>query len=335
VTNLRLSIVIAAYNSAKELGACLTAVNRSSWIPAECIVVVDGATDDTSVVAEQHGARVVFLQQQQGPAHARNVGARLASGDIILFLDADVCIHPDAIERLIKHFRQDASLAAVIGAYDDLPAATPFVSQYRNLLHCYTHRRGRAEAETFWAGCGAIRRDVFLRFGGLDERYGRPAIEDIEFGLRLHAAGERILLDAAIQVKHVKCWTLASMIATDVFDRGVPWTRLILRTGCMPDDLNLRWTQRLSVLTAFLSPAALAWGHPWLGLTFALALVCLNLGLFLFLRSRRGIWFALNSLPIHFLFHFYSGIAFGIGLCSHLLSASPATESEPAQEEIT
>ncbi len=41
---------------------------------------------------------------------------------------------------------------------------------------------------------------------------------------------------------------MRSMVRTDVFDRGIPWTLLILRAGRMPDDLNVRWTQRLSIL---------------------------------------------------------------------------------------
>src|SRR3989442_643013 len=79
-----------------------------------------------------------------------------------------------------------------------------------NLRHCYTHRAGHGEVSRFWSVCGAFRRKTFLRHGVFDERYNRPAIEDIEFGVRLKSVGGRILLDAAIQVQHLKCWTFAS-----------------------------------------------------------------------------------------------------------------------------
>jgi hypothetical protein len=83
--------------------------------------------------------------------------------------------------------------------------------------------------------------------------YGRPAIEDIELGYRLQTAGCRLALDSAIQVKHLKRWTLWGMVKTDVFDRGIPWTELILRDKCMPNDLNLQLSQRLSVALAYLT----------------------------------------------------------------------------------
>jgi cellulose synthase/poly-beta-1,6-N-acetylglucosamine synthase-like glycosyltransferase len=331
---LDLSVVIAAYNSANTLGECLAALEKSTIRPTECIVVLDGAADDSEAVAQGYGVRVITLHERQGPAHARNVGLRLAQGNLVLFLDADVSIHSDAIPRILEHFRQDSSLDAVFGAYDDSPAATAFVSQYRNLLHCFTHRTAHPNACTFWAGCGAVRKEAFLRCGGLDERYGRPAVEDIEFGLRLHAAGGRLLLDPAIQAKHLKCWGLASMIKTDVFDRGIPWTRLILRSGQMPDDLNLRWTQRISVALSFLSVAALAFGSYKTTIGCVLALLCLNLPFLSFLWVRRGTWFVLGALPVHFLFHFYSGIAFGLGLGSHLLSTFRGSQSEATTEEV-
>ena len=330
-----LSVVIAVYNSAKTLEECLAALERSVIRPTECIVVLDGATDDSETIAKSYGARVIALRKRQGPAHARNVGVRLAQGSLILFLDADVCIHSDGIPRILEHFRQEPFLDAVFGSYDDSPAASTFISQYRNLLHCFTHRAGNTNACTFWAGCGAIRKEAFLRCGGFDERYSRPAVEDIEFGLRLNAAGGRILLDPAIQATHLKCWSLANMIKTDIFHRGVPWTRLILRGGYMPDYLNLRWTQRVSVALAFLLVAALGWGSGKMTIGCVLGLLCLNLPFLSFLRAKRGTWFAINALPVHFLFHFYSGIAFGLGIGSYLQSIFRSGESEAAPEEIS
>jgi glycosyltransferase involved in cell wall biosynthesis len=303
--------------------------------PLECIVVDDASTDGAQQVAERHGARVIVLGERQGPARARNFGARHAHGDLILFLDADVCIHADAMARILDNFRRDPSLDAVIGAYDDEPAAAPFVSQYRNLLHCFTHRAGRPEASTFWAGCGAIRKEAFLKCGGFDDRCDRPAIEDIELGSRLKANGGRILLDATVQVQHLKEWTFANMLRTDVFDRGIPWTRLILRAGSMPDDLNVRWSQRLSVALAFLLMAGLYLGSLKAVIGCALAMVGLNWHFYVFLAALRGLLFAFRAVPIHVLFHIYSAVAFLLGTCLHLVSLIRPSVSELPGEETS
>jgi cellulose synthase/poly-beta-1,6-N-acetylglucosamine synthase-like glycosyltransferase len=179
------------------------------------------------------------------------VGARDAAGDVVFFIDADVCIHRDALSRVVLRFATEPDVQAVIGSYDDSPQEQDVLSMYRNLMHRYVHQNGRQEATTFWSGCGAIRRDLFLAFGGFDEGYGRPAIEDIELGYRLHSAGHKIVLDHALEVKHLKCWRFLNLLKTDVFDRGIPWTELILRDGRMPNDLNVQTSQRVSVALAF------------------------------------------------------------------------------------
>jgi glycosyltransferase involved in cell wall biosynthesis len=330
-----ISVVIAVHNGARTLERCLEALSKSALTPWECLVVDDGSDDDTSAVAERHGVRAIALNKRRGPAHARNVGARQARGEVILFLDADVCIHPDVITRLEEHFRRDPSLDAVIGAYDDSPAATPFVSQYRNLLHCSTHRLGLPDASTFWTACGAIRRKAFLRSGGFDDHFDRPAIEDIEFGSRLKVRGGRILLDPAIQVQHLKCWTLGSMIKTDIFDRGIPWTRLILRSGSMPNDLNVRWSQRLSVALASILAGAVLLGAGYTALACTLALVRLNWPFYSLVSKRLGFWSGLRAVPLHFLFHFYCGAAFLLGASMHLFSGAEPAASEVPDEQIS
>jgi glycosyltransferase involved in cell wall biosynthesis len=328
-----ISVIIAVRNSAGMLDACLGALSKSTLAPLECLVVDDASTDDTPSVAERHSARVIVLDQRSGPARARNLGALQARGDVLLFVDADVCLHDDAIARITDHLRQDLSLDAVIGAYDDAPAAAPFVSQYRNLLHCFTHRAGRREASTFWSGCGAVRKEVFLRHGGFDLRYGRPAIEDVEFGMRLTSAGGRVLLDPAIQAQHRKCWTFAGMLKTDFFDRAIPWTIMSLRARSMPADLAVRSSQRLSVLLTFLMIAMMLVGSATAAIVCTLFFFVLNRPFYAFLSARRGILFALRAVPLHLLFYFYCGVGFLLGVALHLVSMKDGSLSQVPGEE--
>jgi hypothetical protein len=172
-------------------------------------------------------------------------------------------------------FENEPELVALIGSYDDSPACPDFLSQYRNLMHHFVHQSSRQQASTFWSGCGAIRPELFLQHCGFDESYGRPAIEDIELGYRLQQAGCRIVLDRGIQVKHLKRWTLFDLVKTDVLDRGIPWTELILRDRRMPNDLNLQISQRISVALVFLligtaAAAAVYWRGYFLVPIFAL-----------------------------------------------------------------
>lgn len=277
------SVVIPACDAARYLEVALADLARSTRPPIEVIVVDDGSTDDTAGVARSLGATVVPSGGVRlGPARARNVGAAIARGEILYFIDADVCVHPDTVGRVAEAFASDPALDALIGSYDDAPGSTDFLSQYKNLMHCYTHQTARPRASTFWSGCGAVRRAVFLEHSGFQENYGRPAIEDIELGYRMNMAGRKILLDRNLLVKHLKRWTFWNLVKTDVLDRGVPWTELILRSQSMPNDLNVQLSQRISVALALLIVAMCGVGAIYYGGAFLTPL----LALLFFMLSR-------------------------------------------------
>jgi len=323
---LRLSVIVPVHNGGEDLGRCLQGLAQSSRPADEIIVVDDGSTDGSAALAAAAGARVIALGAgPRGPAFARNRGVEAASGDLLIFIDADVVVHTDTLARMQKVFEESVDVAALFGSYDDHPPVRTATSLYKNLLHHYVHQHSGPEAGSFWAGCGAIRRSVFQAVGGFDERYRRPSIEDIDLGVRLRRGGLRILLCADIQATHLKHWTLGSLLRADIFARAVPWTRLILREGKLPADMNLTWRSRFSAL--------LAWGFFWGVLaalmlmllapgwasTLALAgglaealLVGLNVDLLAFFYRRGGAVFALQAAGLHTLYLLYSSLVFAM-----------------------
>lgn len=326
---MTVSIIVPAYNAARTITACLAAIRASQGGPFELIVVDDGSTDQTPELARQAGAQVI-QQARQGPAAARNRGAASATGAILVFIDSDVIVHPGAIGRMAAALQAGTGLTAVFGSYDVSPQAGGAVSRYRNLLHAYTHQTGARQASTFWAGLGAVRRKDFESIGGFNaRRFDTASIEDIEFGVRLIAAGGRIELDPSVQGAHCKQWTLSSMVKTDLWCRAVPWTRLLRHTGKFPNDLNLRWSQRLSVCLAWLAPPALAacfYDLRSLAAAAGLLLLhfALNAGFLNFVRRHAGLRLAAASVPLHLLFHWVAGLGFLIGNLPLSAGAAPA-----------
>lgn len=315
------------HNAAEHLPACLGELLPLRGQGMECLVVDDGSTDDSVAVAQGLGFRVLSTGGQLGPGAARNLAARQAGGDILLFLDADVRAHSDVIQRVRQAFAMDSSLGAVSGSYDDAPAHPSWISQWRNLLHCYTHQNASLDATTFWAGCGAIRRELFLRFGGFDERF--RFLQDVELGARLYRAGVKLRFDPRIQVQHRKRWTLGTMLRTDLLGRAIPWTRIILRERRMPDDLNLKRSQRISVLLALLSLLLVGAGcfRPALfvpAILCLLGLVLLNLGFYRFLAARRGWRFVVATFPLHLLYYCNAALGFGCGLAMSIPGGNPS-----------
>lgn len=323
-----LSVIVPAHNAAATLPRCLTAIVRSAPAGTEIIVVDDGSTDDTAALAHDFGATIVQHDHATGPARARNAGVARASAPIVLFVDADVEIAGDAIERVLATFNQHPSPSAVFGSYDDSPAAGTLVSDYRNLLHHFVHQQANEASTSFWAGLGAIRRSALDACGGFDERYARPSIEDIELGARLSAAGHHIRLDKTVRGTHLKRWTLAGVVRTDVLARARPWTLLLLRDGSLPHDLNLKPRHRASGVLVWVPAiaAAVALVHPewWAALTgVAIAalggVAVLNLDFYRFLLRRRGLAFAAASFPLHALYYACASATFAWCCVEHVI----------------
>jgi GT2 family glycosyltransferase len=293
------TVVIPATDGRVTLERSIAAIRRASRPPEELIVV-----------DRPHGL---------GPAGARNLGARQASGDVLVFVDADVEVHADAFARIRSAFDDDQGLAAVFGSYDDDPGAGGVVSDFRNLLHHHVHQDGAGAATTFWAGLGAIRRDVFLALGGFDEeRFPKPSVEDIELGMRVHAQGGRILLDPAIQGKHLKAWTLVNMAKTDLLRRGVPWLRLVIENHPGSTALNLGWRHRIGTGASVLLLVGLLRRKAWLAGSSLALLVVLDRRFYLLLLRRRGVRLVAAGVPLHVVHRLTSAAAVPIAVTHHL-----------------
>ena len=317
-----LTVIVPAYNCAPTLARTLDALSasdlpREQW---ELIVADDGSTDDTPRAATRVADRVVRVAHgPRGPGFARNEAARAATGDVLVFVDADVCVSPTALSQFAALFRHRPELGAAFGAYDTAPEAATVVSQYRNLLHHYVHSLSPGPAITFWAGCGAMRREVFAAVGGFDVvRYRRPQIEDIELGYRLTALGIPILLCPEIQAKHLKRWTVRGGFVTDFRDRGVPWMQLLLerREVAAAGPLNLQAREKLFTL---LTPSGLALllAAPfarsiWMAITGIVALVVVvggNASLLRWFAQMRGRSFAVRIIPLRLAYYVLNALS--------------------------
>ena len=298
-----LTAVIPATNEPPTLARVLAAVEQADAPPEEIIVVEE--------------------PPNAGPATARNLGSRRATGDVLVFVDADVEVRADAFARIRRAFDEDGDLVAIFGSYDDDPGARGLVSDFRNLLHHFVHHQGAGPTATFWAGLGAIRREAFLRAGGFDEvRFPLPSIEDIELGARLHRDGARLVLDPTIQGKHLKQWTLRGMVDTDLRRRGVPWLRLMLEDGAPSGILNLGWRHRASTVASLVLLGGLARRNARLTVGTLGVLLALDGDFYRFLLRRRGPRQVAAGIPLHIVHRLTAVASIPIALAGHLRERS-------------
>ena len=304
-----MSVVVPASDRPKTLEACVAGLEAA--VRAE---------DEVLVITEPGGT---------SPARLRNVGAMQATGDVVVFVDADIVVHEDAIERLRAAFDRDPGLVAAFGSYDDTPPGGT-VAMFRNLLHHHVHSAAAGPATTFWAGLGAVRRETFLAAGGFDDRrYPRPMLEDVELGLRLTDDGERILLMPEVTGTHLKTWGLRQMARTDVRDRGVPWTRLLLERRRAPAVLNLGWRHRLSALSLFAVPVLLVLGALLPAAACAALFVAFNARFYALLVRRMGPARAVVGVGLHALHHVLGVAALGVGVLAHFRRSHALPRPKP------
>lgn len=307
-------MIVPATDRPPSLGACRRALEGQIGPFDELIVIEDGAG--------------------LGPAAARNRGAERATGEVLLFVDADIVAHLDVVARIRAAFAADPDLTGLFGAYDDRPSKDDPVGTFRNLLHHYVHASSSRTVESFWAGLGAIRRNEFMAAGGFDAavctsprarvrheralgRAGR--LEDVDLGMRLTDAGATIRLDPSIRGTHLKSWTLREMIAMDLLDRGIPWVRLLCRRRRLPPAaLALGWRHRLSALACLLGVSSVRRGRA-LGVAAGLAgLVGLNHRFYRLLFSRSGPVYAVAGVGLHAVHLMTAVAAVPLGILAHL-----------------
>ena len=326
---LRLSAIVPATDSPATLARCQAAIAAAADGPDELIVVHEVNGDGP------------------GPAAARNNGARGASGDVLVFVDSDVAVHTDAFTRIRAALERDRGLVGLIGSYDDDPAARGLVSRFRNLLHHHVHQDSAGPVGSFWSGLGAIRRDAFVLSGGFDaDGFTVSSMEDVEFGMRLAADGARIELDPELLGTHLKGWSLASMVRTDVVRRGMPWVALLLRRRELPGELNLSRRHRLAAASWVLAAGSLAGRRPRAALAASGVAVAANLRFYRLLARRMGPAGVLAGVPLHALHYLSAAVAVPLGVVHYLHGlavdrdeprvAAPATadETELAAEPV-
>ena len=318
---MRVAVVMPVAEDSPSYRRAIAALRAAAPPPDETVVVCDGPAPGAAGVARAAGFLVVERDVAGGPAVARNAGARATDADVLLFVDADVAVHPDLIARARAALAAD-DVAAVVGCYDDAPPEKNFFSQYKHLLQRYVHLDAKREGSTFWGACGAIRRRVFVEMRGFDERYRRPSVEDIELGYRLKAAGHRIQFRPELEVTHLKRWTFVSLLKSDVLRRALPWTWLLLREARVERDLNLRYRSRLagvlacalalSLVLAFFDQRTLV-----VAAGCGVALVTIDWRLAAFFAARGGAWFAARAIAWHWFYYVYSTLTFVAGVVTY------------------
>jgi hypothetical protein len=316
------SVVIPNYNYAKTLRVCLKAVVEQTYQAGEIVVVDDGSSDASVSIARSFPCTVVQTANR-GVSAARNLGVKKSTGDIIFFLDSDIALRPDAIERSVELLESDPGLGFVCGVYDHEPLFDDGAIEHYKVLHGHFWRiRNAGTVHAAFFSLGAIRRTVFEKVGPLDETL--RATEDVEYGARM-APVSRLELSPDVIGRHDDDDRL-SVLLRKQFHRSVPLVSLFAERGRGRPVLAETAYRPLAVLGISLAVVCLplAWWSAVLGVVGAAGLgmfTAVERRLFGFARRRAGIGFLPVFYGLHALMSLTTAAAAGVGVCRWLVSA--------------
>ncbi len=199
---MKISIVIPVYNASLTLKECLDAIFDTSFKDFEVIVVSDKSTDDSVQIAKQYQCKIIELPENKGPAFARNAGAKVATGDILLFVDSDVIIEKKALISVAEKF-SNREINVIQGIYSHQPTYKNVATQYQQSFYCYySWHKDIKYTSSLITNCFAIRRDIFNEVQGFNVKIKSATSEDEEFGYVLLKKGYKILIVRELVGEH-------------------------------------------------------------------------------------------------------------------------------------
>lgn len=166
------SVIIPVYNEENCIKDCITSLLNQDFKPIEILTVDDGSTDSTIDICEELRIKA-FRQDHKGPGAARNLGARNAKGDILIFIDADMVFAPDYVSMLIEPIIKRKAIATChwnerVANWDNSWARCQ--TWFLKLPDKRRQPLDVAENESVYR---AVRKDFFLDSGGFNENEGR------------------------------------------------------------------------------------------------------------------------------------------------------------------
>lgn len=204
---MKTSIIVLSFNNYQETtGKCLAALAADPDFSAWEVIVVDNASDADTQLQLKEAKRLypkvnfVFNSSNVGFAAGNNIGIKQATGDVFILLNSDAFPAPGMLARLVGHFADDTKLG-MVGPVTNAAGneqciytqgGTAEEKMREGLLYAASGKTELLSAYRLDFFCVAIPSDVFRLVGGLDEDFGRGYYEDLDYSLRVKAAGYRL-----------------------------------------------------------------------------------------------------------------------------------------------
>lgn len=318
---MQISIIIPCYKNEDTIVKTLESIKQSMLNDFEVIIINDNPETDINLDYKDYPFPLQILKnnKNEGCAVSRNRGAHIAKGQILFFTDADVVLMPDTISQLIKDLKEDTP--AAIGSYTKTTPSKDIFSSFKNIFHYYNHQSLNNYSKTFWTGCGAIYKKTFLELDGFNTSKEIAPIEDIDLGYRLTNRNYKIKINKNAFSVHLKKYSLKKLILSDLFDRAIPWTYIILKNKKIPNSSNTSAKYKISLIMTLVfcilnltNILNFSYTNTFVSILSLFIITILNIKFLKLTSATYGMIFTIKSIAL-LLIHFLCCITgFSIGL---------------------
>ncbi len=208
---MKISVIIPVYNGEKTIEKCLASLLKQTKKPEEVIVVDDGSGDNTAKIVTKIKGVKLIKQNHKGPASARNLGAKEAKGEILLFIDSDCILDKNWVSEMIKPF-EDKEIVGVQGIYETKQKGLIARFVHLEIEDRYDRMRKFKTIDFIGSYSAGYRKRTFLEFKGFDESFPIASGEDPELSFKLSKAGYKMVLNEKAVVNHSHADTLRAYL---------------------------------------------------------------------------------------------------------------------------
>ncbi|MFA5879352.1 MAG: glycosyltransferase family A protein [Candidatus Margulisiibacteriota bacterium] len=194
---MKVSLIVPAYNEEKKIAKTLEGLKKQTYANYELIVIDNNSTDKTNEIAKKFTS-TVFIEKEKGYIHAANTGAKMATGELITFCDADSQYPEDWLEKVVAAFKLHPEAVAVYGTcstYD----ASPILNFINYYLYTWFLMLSRLLGLDNTSGFNFVmKKEGFIKVQGFDPNYQKMS-PDLQLGIKLKKFG-KIIFDPKIKV---------------------------------------------------------------------------------------------------------------------------------------
>ena len=303
MNNTPLSVIIPTFGRSKDLDGLLSSVKPDE--KTHEVIVVDDCSDNPgefdTLKINFPDVRFVHLEKNVGPGQARNEGAKVAQGEILLYLDSDTELVPGGIDLLIEFARNHPDIKIFSGWDSPIPLNPGFFPRFKALFMIVGAPKADADVSFIAGRCFAIKKEVMLESGGFKSEYKGADVEDFELGYRLRRKYGKIRYLSGLRVHHryPSLWKQFKLY----FKRIRMWIDLRASMGGFDDSFGTSQKdaiiQLLSAMWPFVLILSLALGYFIPGPVFLAAALWMNRNFVTLCVREEGMSFMVMSVLCH------------------------------------